>query len=124
MQWNSWFSWSRNRKTRAPRRRTMPRLEALEGRDAPAVFTVTNPTDSAVSGQVNLRQAIASANTADDPDTIQFDPSLAGQTISLTQVGDGGAGPSALAITTPITILGSGVTLTRGGTTPFRLFLV
>jgi hypothetical protein len=58
------------------RRPFVPRLEALECRALPS--TVWSSQDS---GPGSLRDAIASAG---DGDTIVFDPSLAGQTITLT----------------------------------------
>ena len=44
-------------------------LERLEGRDAPAVFTVTTTADG---GAGSLRQAILDANAAPGADTIAF----------------------------------------------------
>src|SRR4051812_8541632 len=52
-----------------------PRLEALEGRLAPAVFTVTNVNDS---GAGSLRQAILSSNATPGLDTINFNVPGAG----------------------------------------------
>src|SRR5260370_25665663 len=80
---------SANPKSRASRRgsrrahhsalqRFVPRLEALECRALPSTLTVLNNTDS---GDGSLRVAIAAASSGD---TITFDPSLAGQTITLT----------------------------------------
>jgi hypothetical protein len=65
-----------------------------------SIITVTNTNDS---GPGSLRQALADAN---DGDTIQFDPSLNGQTITLTSgelvvagsVTVSGPGPSLLAV--------------------------
>jgi hypothetical protein len=107
-------------------------LEFLEDRTlltAPQTFIVKNLLDS---GTDSLRAAVASANadsyTGSAYDTIQFDPSLAGQTISLTTVGDSTNGPSALAITAPVLIDGStapGLTIARSSTAPaFRIFTV
>ena len=45
-----------------------------------AVFTVTNTDDSGVG---SLRQAILDSNAAGGNNTIEFDPSLAGQTITI-----------------------------------------
>src|SRR5437879_1242541 len=53
-------------------------LELLEGRTLLSIFTVLNNADG---GPDSLRTMIASAISGD---TIQFDPSLAGQTITLT----------------------------------------
>lgn len=67
---------------RAPARKATrcfrPQLETLEGRDVPSTLTVTNNLDS---GAGSLRADIAAANTGD---TINFAPSLNGQTITLT----------------------------------------
>jgi hypothetical protein len=83
----SLFHWLRNlrsarrargtsRQRLAPRFR--PRLEFLEDRQVPSTLTVLNTADS---GPRSLRDTIAAA---DSRDTIVFDPSLAGQTITLT----------------------------------------
>jgi predicted outer membrane repeat protein len=83
----AFFSWLRSRTSiRAPRGRAQhrptaprfrPRLEALEDRCVPSTLTVTNNQDF-VAG--SLRAEIAAANSGD---TIQFAPSLSGQTIML-----------------------------------------
>lgn len=87
--------------------------------EAPGLVVTTladpgSPTD----GQTSLREALAHAATLTGPQTITFAPSLAGQTITLTTIGDGTAGPSALGITTEIIISGltgnSGVTIAGG----------
>ena len=59
--------------------------DLLEHRLMPAIFIVTNTSDS---GAGSLRQAIldANANTTDALDTIQFNSSLAGQTITLSSM--------------------------------------
>jgi hypothetical protein len=62
-------------------------------------------------------------------DTIVFDSSLAGQTITLSLTGDDTIGPSALPVTTALNIdgpsSGSGVTLSGGGAgSDLRLFYV
>jgi len=77
-----WFpSWLRNQQ-RSPfvnKRPTFrPTLEALEDRWVPSTLTVRNNFDS---GAGSLRAAIASAHNGD---TINFAPSLDGQTITLT----------------------------------------
>src|SRR5262249_47427539 len=134
-----------------------PRLEALEDRTAPAVLTVNSALDNTTAdGALTLREALRAVNAGSTAglsaqeiaqvdqaqpfgtnDTIVFDPGLAGQTVNLTTVGDGSAGPSALAVSTPLTIQGltggRGITIARdtnpadyaGGAVPaFRLFLV
>jgi hypothetical protein len=59
-------------------RRFVPRLEILENRTVPSTLTVLNNLDS---GAGSLRDAITHAK---DGDTIVFNPSLKGQTITLT----------------------------------------
>jgi hypothetical protein len=58
-----------------------PRLEALEGRWAPAVLTVTTAADS---GPGSLRQALLDANAAPGLDTINFSIGSGAQTIALS----------------------------------------
>jgi hypothetical protein len=84
----SFSSWLRNRtsahalrgrpqgRDTAPRFR--PHLEELEGRVVPSVLTVTNNNDH---GGGSLRYEIAKAQNGD---TVNFAPSLDGQTITLT----------------------------------------
>ncbi len=79
--------------------------------------------------ECTLREAIANANANTEADTITFDSSLAGQTVNLTTSGDGTFGPSALAVTSEISIEGpsgaDGVTIARGDAAPnMRLFIV
>jgi fibronectin-binding autotransporter adhesin len=57
---------------RRPKGFCRPRLEYLEDRLAPAVFTVTNSNDS---GAGSLRDAVAQANATPGADMITFDPS-------------------------------------------------
>jgi hypothetical protein len=76
-------------------------------------ITVTTTNDS---GPGSLRQALANAN---DGDTINFDPSLNGQTITLTT--------AELVINHRVTILGPGpnlITVARSSQTQFRIFHV
>src|SRR5262245_52815120 len=79
-------SWLRkpNAKPRTSRRATStfrPRLEALERRDVPSTLTVTNNLDSYYSPPAgSLRAEIAAAQPGD---TIVFDQSLKGKTITL-----------------------------------------
>ncbi len=104
-----------------------PVLVGLEDRATPATFTVVNTDDS---GPGSLRAAIASANATPGADDIDFAPGLTGQTITLTAfdpglIGVGAFGPSAFVVTSPITIRGSGQTLSRDtGGAAFRLFNV
>src|SRR5262249_44043164 len=67
--------------------------------------------DPAPGAGTSLREAINLANGAPGSsltsgDTIVFDRSLAGQTVNLTRVGDSSVGPSALAVSTTLTIQG------------------
>jgi predicted outer membrane repeat protein len=62
---------------------TRLRCEQLEEREVPATFIVTNNLDDGSAG--SLREVIAQTNANVDEDLIQFDSSLAGQTIVLTQ---------------------------------------
>ncbi|WP_439628845.1 beta strand repeat-containing protein [Gemmata sp.] len=91
------------------------RVEGLEDRTVPAVITVTSLADDLLGdGLVTLREAIQAAelNTPVDgsaagsgADTIVFAPGLSGD-IDLSIAGDNKNGPTALLITTPITIDG------------------
>jgi hypothetical protein len=60
------------------RHRFVPRLEVLEDRTVPSTLTVLNNLDK---GAGSLRDAITKASSGD---TVVFDPSLNGQTITLT----------------------------------------
>src|SRR5262245_25311081 len=133
--------------------RCRPQLEALEDRLAPATLTVNSTADNTTADtSLTLREAVLLVNAGGDAttalggaltaeeagqitgmfgsnDTILFDSSLAGQTITLSITGDDTVGPSALAVTTALTIAGpsagSGVTLSGGGAgSNLRLFYV
>jgi len=92
-------------------------LEALEERTVPAIIVVNTTADDAALD--SLRAAIMSINQQSDVnpniqrtgdytntlgpvpwgyDTIQFAPSLAGQTVNLLQIGDMTLGPTALPV--------------------------
>ena len=114
--------------TTAFKNRTHRKLQllSLEQRIVPATFTVSITGDS---GAGSLRQAIIDANTAAGADTIVFAAGLtasAPATINLSTSGDGTAGPSALGITSEITITGpngaNGITLNN--TVNQRLFYI
>jgi hypothetical protein len=115
------FSWLHQRRTGRPQtRRTpqhkptvrfRPQLETLERRDVPSTLTVINNLDS---GAGSLRADIAAANPGD---TINFAPSLDGQTIKLTS--------GQLVINKNLTIQGPGAgQLAISGGNHFRVFEV
>ncbi len=92
----------------------------------PAALVVTTLDDEDDPGydpaDLSLREAVRLANLSSDPNSITFAPALvaAGDvSLTLSLIGDGTAGPSALAVTTPIVIEGptgdNGVTLAGGG---------
>jgi hypothetical protein len=104
-----------------------------------ATLTVNSAADNTTPGDglVTLREAIAAANadgttdlgqTGSGADTIVFDPSLAGATIQLSISGNSTFGPSALAITSDVTIDGAAaalLTISRSVAVPrLRLFYV
>ena len=111
---------------------------------AQATFTVASSTDDTLvnldgNGTCDLREAVEAANndttvgecspdTTPGNDTILFDPSLAGSTITLTVVGETSDGFSALEVVTTMTIDGvdaPGLTITQNiPTTGGRLFYV
>src|SRR5262249_3888838 len=64
-----WLTRASKSATRSHGRACRPRLEALEGRLAPATFTVTNTNDT---GPGSLRQAILSADATVAADAIAF----------------------------------------------------
>jgi hypothetical protein len=125
-----------------PRRsaqRFRPHLEPLEGRDVPSTLTVTSALDGDIAGDGTLRGEIAAAQSGD---TIAFDSSLVGQTISISGEIKIGAniniqGPGASKLTIAETKIGylaaprlfevaanakvtlSGLTLTGGGGTAY-----
>src|SRR5262249_29237922 len=67
--------WRDGRRTVASRRRwrLRPTLLVLEDRRMLSTIVVNNPTDTPVTGQIDLRQAIALANANGGADTIVFD---------------------------------------------------
>ena len=67
------------------RRRMRPTLLALEDRRLLSTIVVNNPTDTPVTGETDLRQAIGLANTTGGAETIVFDKTVfkTPQTITL-----------------------------------------
>ncbi|MCC7473758.1 MAG: hypothetical protein IT425_00055 [Pirellulales bacterium] len=107
------------------------RFESLEPRNLLATFTVTNLTDAPVSAfnsaPGTLRQALYDANHTAGNDVIEFAPALAGGTVELSLVGDNSLGPTALVVTSDVTIRGNagGITIGRQSAGPeMRLLLV
>ena len=118
-------------------------VEQLESRQLLSAIVVNSLADNTTSGdgQVTLREAIDAANndsttdlgdTGSGADVISFDPSLfigGPATINLSMVGDTTVGPSALGITSQITIIGpndaNGLSISRDASvTNLRLFHV
>ena len=66
--------------------RMRPTLMALEDRRLLSTIVVNNPTDTPVTGKIDLRQAIVQANTKGGTETITFDSKVfkTQQTITLT----------------------------------------
>jgi parallel beta-helix repeat protein len=88
-------------------------LNALEGRIAPANFTVTNANDA---GAGSLRQAILDANAATGADTITFDTTFFSTPRTITLSGE-------LAVSDSVTITGPGAAnLTVNGNGAGRVF--
>ena len=88
----SWSAISRSlpqfapaRRPHARRRLTRPTLMALEDRRLLSTIVVNNPTDTPVTGEIDLRQAIVQANTTGGAETIVFDKTVfkTPQTITL-----------------------------------------
>ncbi len=96
--------------------------ECLEDRTVPAQLLVTNVQDE---GAGSLRAAIDQANRDPDADVIRFAPALEMQEILLESAEDSPLGPSALVVSSQISILGQGQTITRAPETmAMRLFHV
>src|SRR5215471_9066196 len=121
-------NWIRNLFVRTPRTirkipaRRRPSVEVLEGRIAPATFTVLNNADT---GAGSLRAAVDAANAGGGNNTIIFAPGVFGQTITLSSndtYHPFAFGPTALVISAGdfLTIEGSpiqnGVTISGGNT--------
>ncbi len=99
------------------RLRRRPDLEVLEDRRLLAQIVVNNPTDSPVSGETDLRQAIAAAVSGD---AITFDATVFAtpQTITLGQAN------GQLEIETSLTITGPAAEVTVSGGGKSRVFEV
>src|SRR3954447_10017443 len=71
-------------RSRSPLRRPLfiPRLDALEDRTAPALFTVTSAADD-LTTPGTLRQAVAMSNLTPEANTIHFSIGGGPQVISL-----------------------------------------
>ena len=124
----SWSAISRSlpqfapaRRPHARRRLTRPTLMALEDRRLLSTIIVNNPTDTPVTGEIDLRQAIVKANSNGGVETITFDKTVFNtpQTITLN-----GTQLELSDTTGTETITGpkAGVTVNGGGNS--RVFLV
>src|SRR5262249_53776076 len=92
---------------RPPRRLCRPRLEALEGRLAPAVFTVTTTLDAvAADRRLSLREAVSLANARPGADTIVL-PAGAFK-IALIGANEDGNATGDFDVTGPLTVVGRG----------------
>ena len=115
LSFTRWLSKAKNQ-SRKPHRaakraatvskRYIPCFEPLETRVAPATLTVTNLTDTGVSGDGSLRGEIAAAQTAGSGNTVNFTPGLTG-VVNLNNTNGN------LQLTTGITIDGSGAAISR-----------
>ena len=109
------------RRPHARRRLTRPTLMALEDRRLLSTIVVNNPTDTPVTGEIDLRQAIVQANSNGGAETITFDKTVfkTPQTITLN-----GTQLELSDTTGTETITGpkAGVTVNGGGNS--RVFLV
>jgi hypothetical protein len=112
---------------------------AAAPRSQAATLTVNSLADDTTAGDglVTLREAISAANTdgttdlgdsGSGPDTIVFDGSLSGGAIELAATGNSTFGPSALAVTSVVTIDGADAPLLAVARDPgvarLRLFYV
>jgi hypothetical protein len=100
--------------TAAARRHARISVNSLEGRIAPAVFTVTNTLDS---GSGSLRQAVLDSNALPGADTINFNSQLfsTNRTITLTS--------GELLISDNLSVVGPGANvLTISGNNVTRVF--
>jgi parallel beta-helix repeat protein len=87
-------------------RRLRPTVTALEGRTLLSTIVVNNPTDTPITGQTDLRQAITQANHDEGGDTIVFSSLFnTPQTIDIFR------GPLVLTDTAKTTIAGPGADL-------------
>jgi hypothetical protein len=90
----------------------------------PASLVVSTTVDSFTGltsfGQLSLREAVYLANSGIGGGVVTFDPSMAGQTFTLSTTGTTAFGPTALAISGAVSIQGltgnSGITISGGGT--------
>jgi hypothetical protein len=97
------------------RRPHRPTLEVLEARNVLSILTVTNVSDTGVSGDGSLRGEIAAASNGD---TINFAGGLGGQTITLNPA----KGP--LVLSKNLTISGPGNHVTISGNDATRVFMI
>src|SRR5207248_11497573 len=89
-----------------------PRLEALEARALPAVFTVTTPADviDPADGVLSLREAVRAANALAGADTINVPAGT--YRLTLTGAGEDAALTGDLDVTDAVAVRGDGPALT------------
>jgi hypothetical protein len=137
-RWFGFLPGSQARGLKKPRpntKRARLQIEELEPRCVPSVITVTTlnegagtltPVSTGVYKDTTLRGAVNAANSMTGSNTILFASGLTGD-ITLTTVGDTTFGPSALLVSSQMTINDNngagGITITRGATS-MRLFAV
>src|SRR5262249_13724438 len=117
----NWFSRPVTRPIRKAPPRCRPTVEVLEERWVPSTIVVNNPTNTPVAGLIDLREALAMANTNVGDDTITFDPTVFNTARTITL---GGTQLELTDTTGATTITGPSVGVTVSGDNASRVFQV